>query len=158
MLIKNLSLRFFASLRHCAFAVNFLFRLEAPILFYFSGLGNFKVKFVIDMKHLLLKSLVIALALFSCSDDDTDWRHEIDRADYLHQTVKQVTDVIVHDIFSPPVASRIYTYMTVAGYEVAIHNDKNYVTLAGQLTAWSRFRSRILLRNIRFSLRQFRPC
>jgi len=51
----------------------------------------------------------------------------------LHRSVKQVTDVIVHDIFSPPVAARIYTYMSIAGYEAAIHQDEKYVTLAGQL-------------------------
>ena len=51
----------------------------------------------------------------------------------MHRSVKQVTDVIVHDIFSPPVAARIYTYMSIAGYEAAIHQDEKYVTLAGQL-------------------------
>lgn len=85
------------------------------------------------MKHFILSMLVIAVALFSCSDDDNDWRNEINRSDLLHRSVKQVTDVIVHDIFSPPVASRIYTYMSVAGYEAAIHSDNKYVTLAGQL-------------------------
>lgn len=97
-------------------------------------MGNFKVKLAISMKRLILSLLVIAVALFSCSDDDNDWRNEVDRSDYLHRSVKQVTDVIVHDIFSPPVASRIYTYMSVAGYEAALHNDNKFVTLAGQLT------------------------
>ncbi|MGC1240566.1 MAG: vanadium-dependent haloperoxidase [Chryseosolibacter sp.] len=47
--------------------------------------------------------------------------------------MKQVTDVIVHDIFSPPVSSRIYVYMSVAGYEAAIHDNPQYLSLAGQL-------------------------
>ena len=71
--------------------------------------------------------------LFSCSGDNDEWRTKVDRPDFLHRSVKQVTDVIVHDIFSPPVAARIYTYMSIAGYEVAIHQDEKYVTLAGQL-------------------------
>ncbi|TWI91449.1 vanadium-dependent haloperoxidase [Chitinophaga japonensis] len=49
------------------------------------------------------------------------------------QTVKQLTDVVVHDIFSPPVASRIYVYSTIAGYEVIAHSGKGYRSLAGQL-------------------------
>src|SRR5690606_20273883 len=49
------------------------------------------------------------------------------------QTVKQLTDVIVHDIFSPPVASRIYVYSTIAGYEVIAHAGNGYRSLAGQL-------------------------
>jgi len=53
--------------------------------------------------------------------------------EYFHRAMKEITDRIVHDIFSPPVASRIYVYATVAGYETIIHQDKNYKSLAGQL-------------------------
>jgi hypothetical protein len=35
----------------------------------------------------------------------------------LYRAQKAVTDVIVHDIFSPPVASRIYLYASLAAYE-----------------------------------------
>jgi len=71
--------------------------------------------------------------LFSCSGDNNEWRTKVNQPEFLHRSVKQVTDVIVHDIFSPPVAARIYTYMSIAGYEAAIHQDEKYVTLAGQL-------------------------
>ncbi len=79
--------------------------------------------------------LMLALALGACSIPQTreDYKPVVQNADFLHRAVKQVTDVIVHDIFSPPVASRIYTYMTVAAYEVAIHQDSRFQTLAGQL-------------------------
>lgn len=86
-----------------------------------------------SMKKLIL-GLLLAIVLLSCSDDNNDWRIKAERPEFLHRSVKQITDIIVHDIFSPPVASRIYTYMSVAGYEAAIHLDKKYVTLAGQLT------------------------
>jgi hypothetical protein len=39
----------------------------------------------------------------------------------------------VHDIFSPPVASRIYAYPSVAAYEVLVLQDSTYRSLAGQL-------------------------
>ena len=51
----------------------------------------------------------------------------------LHRSIKAVTDMMVHDIFSPPVASRIYAYISVAGYEAARGGDKRYRSLAGQL-------------------------
>ncbi len=51
----------------------------------------------------------------------------------LHRSIKVVTDVMVHDIFSPPVASRIYAYVSVAGYEAARAGDGRYRSLAGQL-------------------------
>jgi len=38
----------------------------------------------------------------------------------LHRAEKAVTDIMVHDIFSPPVASRIYLYTNVAAYEVLV--------------------------------------
>lgn len=40
---------------------------------------------------------------------------------------------MVHDIYSPPVASRTYAYITIAAYEAAIAENPKYITLAGQL-------------------------
>ena len=45
--------------------------------------------------------------------------HAQNNTDLLHRAQKAVTTVIVHDIFSPPVASRIYFYSSLAGYEAA---------------------------------------
>lgn len=84
------------------------------------------------MKFSCGKIAVIALLLVSCSADDA-WRSKVQNAEYLHRSIKQVTDVIVHDIFSPPVASRIYTYVSVAAYEAARPLDSTCVSLAGQL-------------------------
>ena len=49
--------------------------------------------------------------------------------------MKKFTDVIVHDIFSPPVASRNYVYPCIAAYEVLRHQHTNYHSLVGQLKA-----------------------
>jgi hypothetical protein len=86
------------------------------------------------MKKRFLSLFLFGAVLISCSGDENEWRMEINRPDFLHRSVKQVTDVIVHDIFSPPVASRIYTYMSVAAYEAAIHLDDQYQSTAGKLT------------------------
>ena len=51
----------------------------------------------------------------------------------LHDAVKQVNDVIVYDIFSPPQASRVYAYASIAAYEVLRYGDTTFRTLAGQL-------------------------
>ncbi|MGB5928205.1 MAG: vanadium-dependent haloperoxidase, partial [Cyclobacteriaceae bacterium] len=51
----------------------------------------------------------------------------------LHGAMQQLTDVIVHDIFSPPVASRIYAYATVGAYEVLAQHDSAFIPLSGQL-------------------------
>lgn len=51
----------------------------------------------------------------------------------MHRSMKKLSDVIVHNIFSPPQASRIYAYPSIAAYEVIIQDTTGYQSLAGQL-------------------------
>lgn len=86
------------------------------------------------MKKNVFGSLLLCLALLACdSGDDNAWRTKVQNPDFLHRSIRQVTDVIVHDIFSPPVAARIYTYISVAAYESAVHLDPTAQSLSGQL-------------------------
>ena len=85
------------------------------------------------MKWLLKSFVLLSLILVSCTKESVDWKPKAEDPEYLHRSIKQITDIIVHDIFSPPVASRIYAYTSVAGYEAAIHQDNKYISLAGQL-------------------------
>lgn len=52
----------------------------------------------------------------------------------LHASVDKVTEIMIHDIFSPPVASRIFAYPNVAAYEIIALKNPEYFSLAGQLT------------------------
>jgi hypothetical protein len=70
---------------------------------------------------------------FSCASNKGEYKTKVQDPEYVHRSIKKVTDIIVHDIFSPPVASRIYTYITVAGYEAMVPGSPEYVSLAGQL-------------------------
>lgn len=54
-------------------------------------------------------------------------------AEPLHEAVDALNDVIVYDIFSPPQASRVYAYASVAAYEVLQQRDSAHRSLAGQL-------------------------
>ncbi|MEM1258966.1 MAG: vanadium-dependent haloperoxidase [Bacteroidota bacterium] len=76
-------------------------------------------------------SLIFAITLFSCSKEKQPI--EITSEDF-HASVDKVTEVMVHDIFSPPVASRIYAYPNIGAYEVIAKNNRDYQSLAGQLT------------------------
>lgn len=53
--------------------------------------------------------------------------------EYYNQCLDKLTQVIIHDIFSPPVASRIYTYANLAGYEALVPFEANYESLAGKV-------------------------
>jgi hypothetical protein len=68
----------------------------------------------------------------------TACRRELDQAavanpELMHTSVRKLTDVIVHDIFSPPVASRIYAYASVAAYEALVPAYPSHQSLVGQL-------------------------
>ncbi|WP_116124218.1 vanadium-dependent haloperoxidase [Lewinella sp. IMCC34183] len=85
------------------------------------------------MNRLLPLFLLLAL-LSACTEDvNPDYQKEVANPAYFHRSVKQLTDVIVHDIFSPPVASRIYSYSSLAGYEALAAGDPNLQSLAGQI-------------------------
>ncbi len=79
-----------------------------------------------------LALFIPAVCLVSCQPDPTVDESLVPTA-YLHEAVEQYTDVIVHDIFSPPTASRNYVYAAVAGYEVVALSDEKYQSLTGQL-------------------------
>lgn len=75
------------------------------------------------------------LLITACSEDiNPDYEQDINDAEFYHRSVKQLTDVIVHDIFSPPQAGRIYAYAGLAGYEAMAAGAPNWQSLAGQIT------------------------
>ncbi|WP_405329922.1 vanadium-dependent haloperoxidase [Leeuwenhoekiella sp. LLG6367-2.1] len=74
---------------------------------------------------------LLALSIWSCSQEEKPI--VITPNDY-NNAVDKVTEVIIHDIFSPPVASRIYAYSNIAAYEVLVQKNKDYKSLAGKLT------------------------
>lgn len=51
----------------------------------------------------------------------------------FHASVDKVIEVMVHDIFSPPVASRIFAYPNIAAYEIMAQHDTAYQSLSGQI-------------------------
>lgn len=84
------------------------------------------------MKKLLGFFIAIFLA-FSCEQNQA-YKEILTDPETYQAAMKQLTDVIVYDIFSPPVASRVYAYPNIAAYEVIRHADVNrYQSLAGQL-------------------------
>jgi len=80
--------------------------------------------------------LLLLTALFACRQRAA--APHLDAAqlqdpEVMHASVKQLTDVIVYDIFSPPVAARIYAYSCLAMYEAARFNTPQYPSLAAQM-------------------------
>ena len=81
------------------------------------------------MKNTFYGTITICLLLVSCKNHEPI---KVTTDDY-HAAIENVTQIMVHDIFSPPVASRIYVYPNVAAYEVICQNSNKYISLEGQL-------------------------
>ena len=77
--------------------------------------------------------LFIALITLACTPN-TAYKTELKDPELFQSAVKNLSDIIVYDIFSPPVASRVYMYPTIAAYEImAQAYPTQYTSLAGQL-------------------------
>ncbi|MFL2624780.1 MAG: vanadium-dependent haloperoxidase [Candidatus Marisimplicoccus sp.] len=79
--------------------------------------------------------------LNSCESDER-YIDKLNDASLFNDTMQILTDVVVYDIFSPPVASRVYVYPTIAAYSIMqkTHPSK-YNSLKYQLTDFNEISS-----------------
>lgn len=77
----------------------------------------------------LITMFVLAQPVFATDD----WKTKTENASYIHRAIKQVTDIMVFDIYSPPVSSRTYAYISIAGYEAAVSAHSNFKSISTQL-------------------------
>ncbi|MEY4627743.1 MAG: hypothetical protein RLZZ595_69 [Bacteroidota bacterium] len=83
---------------------------------------------------------VFALLLFSCillNCKPSEKR--VDTQQLAHQLVKKLTDVMIVDIFTPPVASRIYANCIIAMYEAGRLSEEGYPSIAQHLRGFDSF-------------------
>lgn len=82
------------------------------------------------MKERIGLLFVFTIFLFSCKKNNEPI--PITPEDF-HNSVDKVTEVMIHDIFSPPVASRIFAYPNIAAYEILASQENEYLSLANQV-------------------------
>lgn len=85
------------------------------------------------MRNAIIVVIILAFLLNACRESKNDYINIFSNSILYSQTVNQLTEVITHDIFTPPVASRIYAYANLAACEVVAKGAKGYRTLSGQL-------------------------
>ena len=70
------------------------------------------------MKINLCLFFIPCLLLLNCSSDETDlvYKQKLQDPEFFQSAMQNLTDIVVYDIFSPPVASRVYLYPTIAAY------------------------------------------
>jgi hypothetical protein len=62
----------------------------------------------------------------------------INDADVLHDNEDQLSKVIIYDVFTPPVASRIYGYTSLAAYEAMRYADPKCKSISEQLKGFDK--------------------
>ncbi len=81
-----------------------------------------------------LQTAVFALCiLIAAGCTQKNKAHLLNDAEVLHQNENQLTQVIIYDVFTPPVASRIYGYTALASYEALRFADPKYNSIISQL-------------------------
>src|SRR5450432_4574511 len=90
------------------------------------------------MKDLLtVKSVFIAIIVIEFMGGCTQKKEEYIKVLHdpkLYSTViHELSYVIIYDIFSPPVASRIYAYSNLAAFEVLANEGKHFASLEGKV-------------------------
>ena len=87
------------------------------------------------MKNLISALCVIGCSIlfFSCKEKK---KVTINDAELLHQNEDQLTQIIIYDVFSPPVAARIYAYTSLASYEAIRYSKPGYASIAEKLNGF----------------------
>ena len=88
------------------------------------------------MKNLIsaLCVLVCSISLFSCREEK---KVTINDAELLHQNEDQLTQIIIYDVFSPPVAARIYAYTSIASYEAIRYSKPGSPSVAEKMNGFT---------------------
>ena len=87
------------------------------------------------LMHVFLYAVAYTFFFSSCTTRKNNI--SIGDGDLLHNNQKQLTEVIIYDVFSPPVASRIYAYTSLAAYEAGRFAEKGYPSLTAQLQGFA---------------------
>jgi len=83
----------------------------------------------------LLFSVCIFLSLTSCHQKKMT---RLADADILHHNQDMLTQVIIYDVFTPPVASRIYVYSSLASYEAIRFSQDSASSIAEKLKGFGK--------------------
>ncbi|WP_276090788.1 vanadium-dependent haloperoxidase [Pedobacter sp. JY14-1] len=84
------------------------------------------------MKRLLLNALLLLAFLAGCKEKPDPQLTNKDIAKVL----EQMTQLMIHDVSNPPLASRFYAYACISGYTVLALNDSTIVPLKGVLNEY----------------------
>ena len=82
---------------------------------------------------LLFLTLILSISILGC---DTKKTAPISDIEILHQNQDKLTQIIIYDIFTPPVASRLYVYTSLASYEAIRFKKEGAPSITAKLNGF----------------------
>jgi PAP2 superfamily len=89
------------------------------------------------MKRMIVIFFSMAFVFISCDNNKNSSISLPADAEVLHQNENNLTDLIIYDIFSPPVASRIYVYTSLAAFEAMRHASPGEESIVSKLNGFT---------------------
>ena len=83
--------------------------------------------------YLLLMAMCSIAILSSCKQKNKEFAKVMHNPFLYSEVMHKLNYVIIYDIFSPPVASRIFAYSNLAAYEVLAHEGGHFKSLQGKV-------------------------
>jgi hypothetical protein len=104
-----------------------------PIIFYQMSQPTTLAKI---FSRLFWMPVLLLLTQCNSGNDQSQKMDSGDPAALIHNNVHQLTEIIIYDVFTPPVASRIYAYTSLAAYEAIRYADSTQPSIAAKLNGF----------------------
>src|SRR5438045_1060361 len=91
-----------------------------------------------SMKNLLKACCFLSCLFLFISGCQPKKSMALSDAEILHQNQDLLTQIIIYDVFTPPVASRIYVYSSLASYEAIRHSKAGAMSIAEKLKGFGK--------------------
>jgi hypothetical protein len=90
------------------------------------------------MKQQLNKACLLLCVIISFTACNQKKEMNLSDTDILHQNQDVLTNIIIYDVFTPPVASRIYLYSSLASYEAIRFSKPGAASIAEKLHGFNK--------------------
>jgi len=92
----------------------------------------------IQIKNLLKVTCFLCVSALLLTNCHTKKAAKLLDVDILHQNEDELTQVIIYDVFTPPVAARIYVYSSLASYEAIRFSKEGTPSIAEKLKGFGK--------------------
>jgi PAP2 superfamily len=86
------------------------------------------------IKSFFRSAFFLSLFISSCNEQKKGM--DVNDVNILHHNEDKLTEIIIYDVFTPPVASRIYVYSSLASYEAIRFNKEGTSSIAEKLNGF----------------------